>query len=136
MCRLGRVTIQWCHLSLEGRRSNVFLAFYCSSVVLVSPIVGWDGILVCWGVFIIKRRKKTYVLSTRKIWSSQIRELTSVFRRCITWWIFIKALQECAVYLIQTKWCRITENVTNSLYIVWPKRLTHQHVTETLSCQL
>jgi hypothetical protein len=46
---LGRVNIQRCHLSREGRRSNVFLTFYFSSVVLVSLLVGWGGILVCWG---------------------------------------------------------------------------------------
>jgi uncharacterized membrane protein YhaH (DUF805 family) len=28
-------------------QSNVFLAFCCASVVLVSPQVGWDGILIC-----------------------------------------------------------------------------------------
>ena len=38
--------IQRWHLSHEGRRSNVFLAFYFSSVVLVFLPVGWDGILV------------------------------------------------------------------------------------------
>ena len=44
------MTIQWCHLSREGRRSNVFLTVYFSSVVSVSPLVGWGGIEVCWDV--------------------------------------------------------------------------------------
>jgi hypothetical protein len=44
------VPIQRWHFSHDGRRSNVYLTFYFSSVVLVSLLVGWDVILVCWGV--------------------------------------------------------------------------------------